>query len=134
MVCHCHFGCSSLPIFADLRCIELHQLELCSTLPSPFQALAIHHAAHCGAPALEALLARGFAVDHRPPLSVFSSFRGSAVTKIRFLNRAARWFFQISRAVQPGDPQGRSPLHLAVDGLGVRVLLEAKAMVDEGSH
>ena len=97
VVCHCcHFGCWSLPMFADLRCIELHQhhqLELFSTLPSPFQALAIHHAAHCGAPALEALLARGFAVDHRPPLSAWtwSSFVAVPVTKIRLLNRISRY-------------------------------------------
>ena len=37
----------------------------------------------------------------------------------------------VSRA---GDPQGRRPLHLARDGLGARMLLEAKAMVNEGSN
>ena len=46
-------------------------------------------------------------------------------------------FQDTSRYLQqslPGDSQGRSPLHFARDGLGARVLLEAKAMVDEGSH
>lgn len=86
--------CPGALLAASMLCLDKNFLRNLPGDVGGLDALAIHHAAHCGAPALEALLARGFVVDHR-------------------------------------DPQGRSPLHLAVDGLGVRVLLEAKAMVDE---
>ena len=35
-------------------------------IDASFEALALHHAAACGGPAVEAMLARSFAVDHRP--------------------------------------------------------------------
>eukprot|EP00435_Cladocopium_sp_Y103_P052950 s2244_g16.t2 len=86
--------CPGALLAASMLCLDSNFLRGLPGDAGGSDALAIHHAAHCGAPALEALLARGFAVDHR-------------------------------------DPQGRTPLHLARDGLGARVLLDAKATVDE---
>ena len=73
------------------------------------EALAIHHAAHCGAPALEALLARGFAVDHRPPLSRFLNSQDMGVS-INGGTPQDRWFlyvFVMENPIKMGWFRGR---------------------------